>query len=275
MSVSTADGDIRYVPGEQKQRDLTVVAHESRYIWLTDTFDVKGLSVVDFGCGSGYGAGYLASHGARVTGVDISPGAIEYAARAYPGASFQCMDLTAPQCVDSIGRGGFDLVVSFDVIEHVEKFWAFVENIQALLKPGGTAVVGCPNRLATFDYNHEWNPFHSQEFTPSQLNWLLGIYFGSVEMYAQDFRSDAVRSQYTVTARPFDFYAKQALLQTPLGPLLLRLKERLQRPAKAAAADAQAPTLERDDIITFSRIDMADAGQQRRPFGLVAICRKT
>ena len=68
MSVSTADGDVRYVPGEQKQRDLTAVAHESRYIWLTDNFVVRGLSVLDFGCGSGYGAGYLASHGARVMG---------------------------------------------------------------------------------------------------------------------------------------------------------------------------------------------------------------
>ena len=272
MSVSTADGDVRYVPGEQMQRDLTVVAHESRYIWLTDNFVVRGLSVLDFGCGSGYGAGYLASHGARVTGVDISPNAIEYATGAYPAATFHCLDLTESQCSHTIGHD-FDLVVSFDVIEHVEKFWAFLENLKTLLKPGGTAVVGCPNRLATFDYNHEWNPFHCQEFTPLQLNWLLAKYFGSVELYGQDFRSAEVRSQYTVAERPFDFYAKQALLRTPIGPALLKLKTHLQRSAGAAATAAEDLMLKRDNIVAFSRIDLDDHDAQRRPFGLVAICR--
>jgi len=84
-------------------------------------------------------------------------------------------------------------IVSFDVIEHLEKYEEYVENILKLLKPDGMLIIGCPNRLELFNWNKEWNPFHFQEFSPYQMKRLLTKYFDEVKMGGQDFVSQDKR----------------------------------------------------------------------------------
>jgi malonyl-CoA O-methyltransferase len=102
--------------------------------------DVRGLSVLDLGCGSGRHALPLAAAGATVVGVDFSEGMLAEARRK-PGAEavrFVVHDLHLPL---PFGDGEFDRVVSGLVLEHLRELEGFFAEARRVLKPGGRAVV--------------------------------------------------------------------------------------------------------------------------------------
>jgi SAM-dependent methyltransferase len=272
INISTADNDVRYVPEERDANGRCAIMHASRYQWLTSVVDVSNASVLDFGCGSGYGPGVLTDKGARVLGIDISAAAIDYAKTRFPRASFLVHDLTDSNLIAQVSER-FDIIVSFDVIEHVEKWWTFLENIRRLMKPGGVAFVGCPNRAAHFDFNPLWNPSHMQEFTPAQLEWAARTQFPDVTVLGQRFLDPAVRACYT--ARPLGpaWYMKEALLQTPLRTPVRNLVSLLHgpKPPDVKARGSKDPA--QSSKIVFEKINMRDTAALREPFGLLAICR--
>lgn len=101
--------------------------------------DVRGLTVLDLGCGTGRHALWLAAAGANVTAVDFSEGMLAEARRK-PGAGairFVCHDAHELLPFDS----EFDLVVSGLVLEHIRDLDAFFAEIRRVLVPGGRAVV--------------------------------------------------------------------------------------------------------------------------------------
>lgn len=108
---------------------------------------LRGLSVLDFGCGDGAFSHELVRAGASVSGVDSSETAIAFArqrhARLASSAEFYCEDCYSTHFAD----GSFDAVVSTDVIEHVQDPDRFLAEIRRVLKPGGIAVISTPIRL--------------------------------------------------------------------------------------------------------------------------------
>jgi malonyl-CoA O-methyltransferase len=101
--------------------------------------DVRGLDVLDLGCGTGRHSVWLASRGATVTGVDFSEGMLTEA-RKKPGAEiiqFVLHDLHEPLPFSS----EFDLVVSGLVLEHLRDLDGFFREIHRVLKPKGRAVI--------------------------------------------------------------------------------------------------------------------------------------
>src|SRR2546428_3910872 len=118
-----------------------------------------GRSVLDAGCGEGYGAALLAETAARVVGVDRTEAiAIARARHARPGLEFRAVDL---ERLSALGER-FDLVVSFQVIEHLRDPVGF---IGALVAAGGALIVTTPNRLASVSEN----PYHLREWTAAEL----------------------------------------------------------------------------------------------------------
>jgi len=102
--------------------------------------DVRGLSVLDLGCGTGRHTVWLAEAGASVTAVDFSEGMLAEARRK-PGMEsvhFVAHDLHQPM---PISNDSFDLVVSGLVLEHLREVGSFFAEISRVLKPGGRAVV--------------------------------------------------------------------------------------------------------------------------------------
>src|SRR5688572_18974511 len=78
---------------------------------------VAGGRVLDIACGSGYGTALLREAGGReVVGVDVDPEAIAYARSRYQGVgvTFLAGDAASPPVA-----GRFDLIVSFETIEHL------------------------------------------------------------------------------------------------------------------------------------------------------------
>jgi malonyl-CoA O-methyltransferase len=101
--------------------------------------DVRGLAVLDLGCGTGRHALWLAAAGAVVTGVDFSEGMLAEARRK-PGAEavrfiVHDLHLSLPFAAE------FDLVVSGLVLEHLRELDGFFAEARRVLRPGGRAVV--------------------------------------------------------------------------------------------------------------------------------------
>jgi SAM-dependent methyltransferase len=134
--------------------------HLAAYRWAATM--APGRTVLDAGCGEGYGASLLAGHAARVVGVDRDE-AIAIASPRYrqPNLTFRALDLMT---LPSLGER-FDLVVSFQVIEHLPDPEGFLRALAACTAPGGTLVVTTPNRLMSVSEN----PYHLREWTAPEL----------------------------------------------------------------------------------------------------------
>ena len=130
----------------------------------------RGLRVLDLGCGSGYGSARLGEGGAAVVAVDrVAPDTAHRAAAHYVLADLNAM----PFCA-----GSFDLVVSFQVVEHLTDPTAYLEAIARLVRPEGLAILTTPNRLTSDGVN----PYHVHEYTSEELHDLLGRHFVDVAM---------------------------------------------------------------------------------------------
>jgi malonyl-CoA O-methyltransferase len=102
--------------------------------------DVRGLAMLDLGCGTGRHALRLAACGASVTALDFSEGMLREA-RSKPGAEavrFVVHDLHEPL---PFAAGTFDALVSGLVLEHLRKLPPFFAEAHRVLKPQGLAVV--------------------------------------------------------------------------------------------------------------------------------------
>jgi SAM-dependent methyltransferase len=144
-------------------------------------------SVLDAGCGVGYGSAYLAETAQRVVGLDLSEEAIAYARRRYggPNVEFVVGDLLAlPQGPDT-----FDVVCAFETIEHLIDPERFVAEARRVLKPDGILVASTPRAAATTERPD--NPFHEREFSRLDFERLFRPHFGSVEVYGQRRRQTA------------------------------------------------------------------------------------
>ena len=102
--------------------------------------EVRGLAVLDLGCGTGGHALWLAEHGANVTAVDFSQGMLAEARRK-PGAEkiqFLVHDLHQPL---PFADATFDLVASGLVLEHLRELTSFFRGARRVLRPGGRAII--------------------------------------------------------------------------------------------------------------------------------------
>ena len=157
----------RTVPGIAEE-NYWFRRHEVAYLHAAGHVD--GRTVLDVGCGEGYGTDMLATAAARVVGVDYDAAAVAHAARRYPRPRFVRGNLaTLP-----VRTGAADVVVTLQVIEHVWNHREFVAECLRVLRPGGLLYVTTPNRL-TFSpgLDAPANLFHTKEFTAAELTALL------------------------------------------------------------------------------------------------------
>lgn len=100
--------------------------------------DVRGKTVLDAGCGTGYLSGKLRERGALATGVDHSPEMIAIARENHPGIDFR-VDSCAGLATLEDAR--FDLIVSNYVLMDAHDLQASVTAFHRVLQPGGQAVL--------------------------------------------------------------------------------------------------------------------------------------
>ncbi len=157
--------------------------HKCAYQFAS-TSVVPGSCVLDFGCGGGYGSEYLSRFQPQmVTGFDINSKTIATNQRFFG----QVPNLAFTSAIESLGQ--YDLVTSFQVIEHLEiqavEDWMGLVATK-LLKPGGQFLLSTVNKnISSYQLSKPIMPFHNKEYAPRELLALLGRHFNVVRVFGQ------------------------------------------------------------------------------------------
>lgn len=131
--------------------------------------------VLEVGCGEGRGIDLLISKANSFTAVDKIEEALAKLRVKYPTGKFIGTNIPP---LSALATNTFDVVVTFQVIEHIENDHLFLEEIHRVLKPGGLALVTTPNRKLSLTRN----PWHVREYLADELKKLGEKYFASVNM---------------------------------------------------------------------------------------------
>ncbi|MDX1629170.1 MAG: class I SAM-dependent methyltransferase [Fulvivirga sp.] len=131
--------------------------------------------LLEIGCGEGRGIALLKGQVDSFTAIDKIDEVVERLSKAYPEATF-IQDNIPP--LNKLEDAQFDVVVTFQVIEHIKDDRQFLEEIRRVLKPGGKALITTPNIKKTLTRN----PWHIREYTADELAALAGEVFDTVDM---------------------------------------------------------------------------------------------
>jgi SAM-dependent methyltransferase len=172
----------RVIPG-QVDADL-LNEHLARYTFAARL--ARGKRVLDLGCGAGYGTAELARYALSAVGADIAPEAVDFARANYRDSNlfFEQASCTAlPHPVAT-----FDLVVAFEVIEHLADWRELLSEARRLLAPSGQFIVSTPNKLYyTESRGREGaNPFHVHEFEFDEFRAELEAVFPHVTLFLEN-----------------------------------------------------------------------------------------
>jgi SAM-dependent methyltransferase len=143
-----------------------------------------GKRVLDVACGQGYGTALLAHFGEQVVGVDVSFDAVRCARRNYARENLgfvrgNANSLPFPDAV-------FDLVISFETIEHVKEPVEFLRELRRVLRPDGILIVSTPDRdVYAKTRGNEPNPYHLAEMSTEEFAGALKSAFPHVVLYGQ------------------------------------------------------------------------------------------
>jgi SAM-dependent methyltransferase len=156
----------RTVPGVAEE-NYWFRRHEAAYLALLP--ECAG-TVLEAGCGEGYGARLIAGAAERVIALDYDELTTTHVAAAYPELAVLRGNLASLP----LRSGSVDVVANLQVIEHLWDQAGFLAECARVLRPGGRLLVTTPNRL-TFSPGRDTplNPFHTRELAPDELAELL------------------------------------------------------------------------------------------------------
>lgn len=130
-----------------------------------------GDRILEIGCGIGTVVFELSRQGYDVTGTDISPVAIEYGLDKYGGLKLEVQPAEALTFVDET----FDVVLSFDLFEHIAQIDRHVDEVRRVLKPKGYYLFQTPNKYSNVIFETlthkslKWRRYHPSLHTVGQI----------------------------------------------------------------------------------------------------------
>jgi len=127
--------------------------------------------VLEIGCGIGSVVFKLSEQGYEVTGTDISGEAIAYGQNKYGDIRLEV------QAAETLGydEESFDVVLSFDLFEHVAATDKHLSEVRRVLRSGGHYLFQTPNKYSNVIYETlwtkslQWRRYHPSLHSPSQL----------------------------------------------------------------------------------------------------------
>lgn len=161
---------------------LNMLKHRRAYEEARDR--AEGKHVLDFACGTGYGVHTIAEKAASVVGVDASPVALEHCAALPPRDNVRFQPIKADYALP-FDDASFDMVVSFQVIEHIPDVPRYLKLLKRVTKPGGQVLLSTPNRKGRLlPFQRPWNPAHYREYSAAGYRRELEAVFSDVEILA-------------------------------------------------------------------------------------------
>ena len=141
---------------------------QSKYRVLLRWMSGRGrLRVLNAGCGSGELSCLLAAAGHQVVGIDPGAEYIELA-RERAGDRFPDSEFIVSSIEDFAGPGGFDAVISTDVLEHIEDDRTAFAKLAQLTRPGGLVLIAVPAGQWLFGF-HDEQLGHFRRYSKSTL----------------------------------------------------------------------------------------------------------
>jgi 2-polyprenyl-3-methyl-5-hydroxy-6-metoxy-1,4-benzoquinol methylase len=198
----------RLIPGAHPD-SIVEALHLCRYQLAAGL--AAGRTILDAGCGTGYGAAMLARAGAeRVIAIDIDPEALAWGRRTYGGLlAFEEADLHAlPHPART-----FDVVVCFEVLEEVIDAQRVLSEMRRVLRDDGVLVVSSPNRGRSIPADRDEAAPPAGGRSSHELELELGAHFAHVRVLRQSMHLAAVIAADEVVSAEGPEVAAQAELR--------------------------------------------------------------
>lgn len=128
---------------------------------------VTGKKVLDAACGTGYGTEILSWEAKEVHGVDISQEAIKHAINNHSGLNIS----HETNDIRNIKGGGYDVIVSFETIEHIKDTGEVFKKFDSLLNDGGIIIFSVP-----LNEKKGWNEHHVHTYNLAQARAISNSY---------------------------------------------------------------------------------------------------
>ncbi len=145
---------------------------------------VVGRRVLDAACGEGYGTALLATVAREAVGVDVDAAAVEHARARYTSMAnlrFHEADVTRLPFPDA----AFDVVVSFETLEHLAEQEQLMREFARVLASDGVLILSSPDKRTYSDLTGFRNEFHVRELYRDELLNLLAPHFSVIRLFGQ------------------------------------------------------------------------------------------
>lgn len=171
-----------------KTFNYSTIEHLHRYALALEY--VVDKVVLDLASGEGYGSNLLATSAKLVHGVDLSSEAIEHSKKKY---SKDNLFFTQGNAVNiPFENESFDVVVSFETIEHHDQHNEMMQEILRVLKKDGILIISSPDKLNYSDKINYKNEFHVKELYSIEFFELLSTYFKFVTFLNQKIQTSSL-----------------------------------------------------------------------------------
>ncbi|MBK1895856.1 methyltransferase domain-containing protein [Chryseobacterium sp. YIM B02567] len=236
---------------------------------------MKNKKVLDFGCGSGYGTHMLSENADSITGVDISSEAIDYAKKEFSSSNLRF------KTISELKNEKFDVITSFQVIEHVPDDREYTANLKKMLNPGGVLIISTPDKKhRLFKYIQQpWNIFHLKEYNLESLQNMLLKHFKDVEVLKIGSESDLVLEEIKRTKKQRIIVLPSTLFFYPYSVRvsLLKLQKNIfdfiKKPKSGNPKNAVQSTAKNDFLSEYSYKDIIFKKEMQYSTDLLAICK--
>lgn len=203
---------------------------------LFSDIELSSATVLDVGCGFGHTLGHCREQGADAVGVDLAESVIEQARDTYPDIAFYVDDVDRPE-TPALTEWQYDVVISFEVIEHTADWRTTISRLIGRLRPGGTLVLSCPNYFNTagalklvFDAlsgERSWSPFLHWKRQAHESFITYRSLITELEQYVDIYQAETVDILRGVC--PFAYYSKWIDNRTIVRWLRRALENRRRR----------------------------------------------
>ena len=171
--------DERLVLDDNTRQAIIYDEHLVRYEFAKQF--VKDKYVLDIACGSGYGSKIIAEAGAKkVVAVDVDKETIDFAKKNYFNENIKYITGNAEEIKQDSNL--FDVITSFETIEHLQNPDKFLNELARVIKIDGIAIISTPNK----NVSHEKNPFHFKEFSRNEFKEIIKKCFNYCHIIEQD-----------------------------------------------------------------------------------------
>lgn len=157
------------------------IEHYHRYLFSRGF--CRDRDVLDVASGEGYGAAQLAQVATHVVGVEYAGATVRNAAANFPRPNLCFVQADARSL--PLSDASFDVVTSFETIEHFDRQDRFIAEVRRVLRPDGCFIVSTPDRDVYSPLGAPPNPFHVHEFDRAEFLEFLHRHFRYVSLIRQ------------------------------------------------------------------------------------------